>query len=173
MSLIIQKDLDGSLPRAASDRRIKRVAQAIGECCGDRSPAPTASKHEHPSKTDCPGPPGRLSALSVFLCKSVFYGAFVWARRVLNSQKRRFPARAVLKLKRRQLSERALSVGITPKQLELTERKEQQKHEMFGDITCSMDEKDAKLAQKLGQRQPFLAAFPPECTGQLGPFGPT
>jgi hypothetical protein len=43
----------------------------------------------------CPGPPGRLSALSAFLCKSVFYGAFVWARRELNSQKRRFPARAV------------------------------------------------------------------------------
>jgi hypothetical protein len=42
-----------------------------------------------------PGPPGRLSALSVSLCKSVFYGAFVWARRALNSQKRRFPARAV------------------------------------------------------------------------------
>jgi hypothetical protein len=39
--------------------------------------------------------PGRLSALSVFLCKSVLYGAFVWARRALNSRKRRFPARAV------------------------------------------------------------------------------
>jgi hypothetical protein len=38
---------------------------------------------------------GRLSALSVLLFKSVFYGAFVWARRALNSQKRRFPARAV------------------------------------------------------------------------------
>jgi hypothetical protein len=45
--------------------------------------------------SDCPGPPGgRLSALSVFLCKSGFYGAFVWARRALNSQKRWFPARA-------------------------------------------------------------------------------
>jgi hypothetical protein len=43
----------------------------------------------------CPGPPGRLSALSVFLCKSFFYGVFVWARRALNTQKRRFPARAV------------------------------------------------------------------------------
>jgi hypothetical protein len=32
-----------------------------------------------------PGPPGRLSTLSVFPCKSVFYGAFVWARRVLRS----------------------------------------------------------------------------------------
>jgi hypothetical protein len=38
--------------------------------------------------------PGRLSAISVFLCKSVLYGAFVWARRALNRPKRRFPARA-------------------------------------------------------------------------------
>jgi hypothetical protein len=38
--------------------------------------------------------PGRLSALSVFLCKSVVYGTFVWARRALNSRKRRSPARA-------------------------------------------------------------------------------
>ena len=45
----------------------------------------------------CPGRRGRLSALvflSCFLCKSVLYGVFVWARRALNSQKRRFPARA-------------------------------------------------------------------------------
>jgi hypothetical protein len=28
--------------------------------------------------------PGRLSALNVFLCKSVLYGIFVWARRALN-----------------------------------------------------------------------------------------
>jgi hypothetical protein len=42
----------------------------------------------------CLGPPGRLSALSVFLSKSFFYGAFVWARRALNRPKRRFPARA-------------------------------------------------------------------------------
>jgi hypothetical protein len=34
----------------------------------------------------CPGPPGRLSALSVFLCKSFFYGAFVWARRRLTAK---------------------------------------------------------------------------------------
>jgi hypothetical protein len=44
---------------------------------------------------DCLGGRGRLSALSVFLFKSVLYGAFVWARRALNRQKRRFPARAV------------------------------------------------------------------------------
>jgi hypothetical protein len=40
----------------------------------------------------CPGALGRLSAISVSLCKSVFYGVFAWARRALNSQKRRFPA---------------------------------------------------------------------------------
>jgi hypothetical protein len=34
-------------------------------------------------------------------------------------------------------------------------------------------EKDAKLAQKLGQLQPFLAVLPPECMGQLASFGPT
>jgi hypothetical protein len=38
--------------------------------------------------------PGRLSAIGIFVCKSVLYGAFVWARRALNVQKRRFPARA-------------------------------------------------------------------------------
>jgi hypothetical protein len=43
-----------------------------------------------------PGPPERLSALSISLCKSVLYGDFVWARRALNSQKRRFPARTVV-----------------------------------------------------------------------------
>jgi hypothetical protein len=43
----------------------------------------------------CPGRPGGLSALSVSLCKSVFYGAFVWACRVLMYQKWRFSARAV------------------------------------------------------------------------------
>ena len=37
---------------------------------------------------------GRLIALSVSLCKPVFYGDFVWERRALNSQKRRFPVRA-------------------------------------------------------------------------------
>jgi hypothetical protein len=37
---------------------------------------------------------GRLSALSVSHSESVLYGALVWARRGLNSQKRRFLARA-------------------------------------------------------------------------------
>ena len=35
----------------------------------------------------------RLSALSFFHSESVLYRAFVWARRALNSQKRRLPAR--------------------------------------------------------------------------------
>jgi hypothetical protein len=33
--------------------------------------------------------------------------------------------------------------------------------------------KDAKLAQKLGQFQPFIAVLPQECTGQLASFAPT
>jgi hypothetical protein len=45
--------------------------------------------------------PGRLSALSVPHNKSGVYGAFVWARRALNSQKRHFPARAGRPARRR------------------------------------------------------------------------
>ena len=48
--------------------------------------------------TNCPGRRGRLSAISVFLCESVLYGAFVLARMALKHQKRRFPARAVHRL---------------------------------------------------------------------------
>ena len=33
--------------------------------------------------------------------------------------------------------------------------------------------KGAKLAQKLGQLQPLVAALPQECMRQLGSFGPT
>jgi hypothetical protein len=42
-------------------------------------------------------------------------------------------------------------------------------------ISCSerMSEKDTKLTQKLGQLQPFMAVFPPECVGQLASSGPT
>jgi hypothetical protein len=46
---------------------------------------------------DCPRRPGavkRHQHLPFFLCESVLYGAFVWARRALNSRKRRFSARA-------------------------------------------------------------------------------
>jgi hypothetical protein len=34
-------------------------------------------------------------------------------------------------------------------------------------------EKDTKLAQKLGQLQPFMAVFLHECVGQLASSGPT
>ena len=34
-------------------------------------------------------------------------------------------------------------------------------------------ENGAKLAQKLGQLQPFVAALPQECMSQLEPFGST
>jgi hypothetical protein len=40
---------------------------------------------------DCPGPPGRLSALSVSHSKAVFYGAFAWARGALRRPFRRSP----------------------------------------------------------------------------------
>jgi hypothetical protein len=43
---------------------------------------------------DCPHPE-RISGLSVFLWKSILYGAFVWAHRALNRPKRPFLARAV------------------------------------------------------------------------------
>jgi hypothetical protein len=75
---------------------------------------------------DGPGRPGRLSTLSVFLCKSVLYGAFVWVRRALKYQKRRFPARA-----------------------------DKTWHSLYdaalGEPLGNASEKDAKLAQKLGQ----------------------
>ena len=37
----------------------------------------------------------------------------------------------------------------------------------------SAGEKDAKLAQKLGQLQPFITAFAQQCTDQLASFGST
>ena len=40
-------------------------------------------------------------------------------------------------------------------------------------MPCTSSEKDAKLAQKLGQLQPSVAVFPQECAGQLASFGPT
>jgi hypothetical protein len=52
--------------------------------------------------------PGPLSAISVFLCKSVLYGAFVWAHRALNSRKWRFPARAVRRGRHRRRQPRTL-----------------------------------------------------------------
>ena len=45
---------------------------------------------------DGPGSPGAVKRPERFHSKSVLYSAFVCARRVLNSHKRRFPARAVI-----------------------------------------------------------------------------
>jgi hypothetical protein len=45
-----------------------------------------AGASAYPRHYDCPGPLGRLSALSVSHSKSVLYGVFVWARRTLNSE---------------------------------------------------------------------------------------
>ena len=70
-----------------SERRARLDACPAG-CTG-------ADGHDAEPAAICPGRRGRLSALCVFLCKSVLYGAFVWARRALNGQNCRFPARAV------------------------------------------------------------------------------
>jgi GTPase len=62
----------------------------------------------------CPGRPGRLKGLSVFHSKSILYGAFVWARRALNSQNWVFPARAVAlkKVKRDQVRKGMVMLAI-------------------------------------------------------------
>jgi hypothetical protein len=39
--------------------------------------------------------------------------------------------------------------------------------------SLSLTVKDTKLAQKLGQLQPFTAVFPQGCTGQIASFRPT
>jgi hypothetical protein len=40
-------------------------------------------------------------------------------------------------------------------------------------LAAGVSESDTQLAQKLGQLQPFVAAFPQECMGQLASFGST
>ena len=63
--------------------------------CTFAAPGPSGGVGIH-FKFPGPGPPSLLSAISVFLWKSVLYGAFVWARRALIGLKWRFPARAVV-----------------------------------------------------------------------------
>jgi hypothetical protein len=47
-------------------------------------------------------------------------------------------------------------------------------HVRVAELEVAASEKDAKLVQKLGQLQPFIAVFPRECMGQLACFaGPT
>jgi hypothetical protein len=45
-------------------------------------------------------------------------------------------------------------------------------HESLLSVSAGPGEKDAKLDQKLGQLQPFIAALPRECVGQLPSSGP-
>ena len=39
-------------------------------------------------------------------------------------------------------------------------------------LIVRISEEDVKLAQKMGQLQPFIAVLPQECMGQLASFGP-
>jgi hypothetical protein len=66
------------------------------DCSSPQHPFWTCPNHaKFPKRfSACPGPRKRFSALSVSHCKSILYGVFVWVRRALNGQKRRFPARA-------------------------------------------------------------------------------
>ena len=79
--------------------RVVRLDVAGGHAAGDVKPRrfwrePYAGGYTAWANATVRASPGRLSDLSVSLCKSVFYGAFVWARRAFNRSKRRFPARA-------------------------------------------------------------------------------
>jgi hypothetical protein len=72
-------------------RRRGRHARRVPLLRVQRAPGARVQRRE----LSAPSRLGRLSGLSVCLCKSVLYGDFAWARRALDSQKRRFPARAV------------------------------------------------------------------------------
>ena len=77
------------LVRACGGRAAARVLTPRAQ----RAATATVKVLSHELKRSAPAR-GQLSALSVSHSKSVLYGAFAWACRVLNSQKRRFPARA-------------------------------------------------------------------------------
>jgi hypothetical protein len=81
-------------PTGAS--RARRRRQVHDSCVGHSAGPADLCELEKALET-VRGRAGRLSGLSDFHSKSIFYfyGALVWARRVLNSQGRRFPARAV------------------------------------------------------------------------------
>jgi hypothetical protein len=44
---------------------------------------------------------------------------------------------------------------------------------LCGLVILHDSKKEAKLAQKLGQLQPYIAVLPQECMGQLASFGPS
>ena len=59
--------------------------------------APTSAAHRTSRVPPRPGPAGAFKRLSVSHSKTGLYGVFVWARRALNSLKRRFLARAAVR----------------------------------------------------------------------------
>jgi hypothetical protein len=61
----------------------RRQAQHPGPAGADRAPPSAPAR----------GAVKRPWRFPLFPCKSILYGAFVWARRALNGRKRRFPAR--------------------------------------------------------------------------------
>ena len=65
-----------------------------------------------------PGPPGAVKRPPAFpIVNQVLYGAFVWAHRALNRQKRRFPARAVSKNPDQRLAETDMMQICIPGQM--------------------------------------------------------
>ena len=133
-------------PHARQPRRIRTCSLPPGRWASPRSGPLSSGSTSRRARL------GRLSALRVFHSKSVLYGAFVWARRALNIQKRLFPIRAVR--------------GRLPPRFDRGGREPPPRVDR-------PSEKDAELAQKLGQLQPFIAVLPRECMGQPAYFGPT
>ena len=64
--------------------RERQAAELVLPYCGPEAGWPERFEPKRMSALDGPGTPGRLSALSIFLCKSVLYGGFVWACRTLK-----------------------------------------------------------------------------------------
>ena len=117
------------------------------------------------------GPPsGRLSGLGVFHSKSTVCGAFLWARRALTSPFRRFSGPGSRQQTRQQRRPATLQEGLQVPPGRAASENSAHGGRRGGWRPC---EKDAKLAQKLGQLQPFTAVFPQECMGQLASSGPT
>jgi hypothetical protein len=69
--------------------RIGLGAKRVGAQFGVARQGPRAVRDINDAAV--PALPGRLSALRVLHSKSTLYGAFVWACRMLNGPKRRFP----------------------------------------------------------------------------------
>jgi hypothetical protein len=84
----------GARPLSRRPNPFRRLPSSPRRACRAIRTSRTSRRWGTPRSRTCPGPSGRLSALCVFPCTSVFYGTFVWAHGALNSQKRWFLARA-------------------------------------------------------------------------------